>query len=128
MGKFAPGNTKAAKLSNEDVYEMRRRYVEENPPWTQAALSRHYQMSINSVGRIVRGESRQSVPMTIDESAVAASLSRLDRLASPGLARLNELMATSVAVKTMKNLKELANWDSRAAKFGATPPEGEEDE
>lgn len=52
--KFRKNHTTAAKLTPEQVLEMRERYVEEG--WTQGALAREYKVSVGQVGRIVRGE------------------------------------------------------------------------
>ena len=64
MSKFSPHNTKGAKISNDQVLELRQLYHEEG--WTQAQLARKYQVNVNTVGRIVRGESRQQVPMATE--------------------------------------------------------------
>ncbi len=118
MSKFRQGNIKAAKLSNEDVLELRRKYIHENPPWTQGALSRHYGLSINTVGRIVRGESRQSVPMAISSEDIAESAARLvgmrvDRVAE----RVDqELIKGS---RPDRLLDELNDFD-KASEFGVT--------
>lgn len=57
MPKFIRGATAAAKLTLEQVQEMRRHYRDGA---TQGDLSRYYGVSIGQVGRIVRGESWQS--------------------------------------------------------------------
>lgn len=73
MTQFSKGNLRSAKLSNEQVLEMRQLYHDEQ--WTQAALARRYGVNVNTVGRIVRGESRQRVPMPVGNPAdIAARL------------------------------------------------------
>ena len=70
MTKFSANNLRHAKLSNEQVFEMRKLYAE---GWTQRALADYFDMSVNHVGRIVRGEARRSVPTLLpDEDHVAA--------------------------------------------------------
>ena len=53
-GKFINGGSAAAKLTFEQVQEIRRHYVDGA---TQNALCKHYGVSIGTIGRIVRGES-----------------------------------------------------------------------
>jgi hypothetical protein len=52
---FQPHNTRAARLTPEDVANIRERYAD--GATTQGALARHYRVSVNTIGRIVRGES-----------------------------------------------------------------------
>lgn len=59
IGKFGRGNLRAAKLDPEVVYQMREEYA---LGATQGSLARKYQVSIGTVGRIVRGESWQQYP------------------------------------------------------------------
>jgi transcriptional regulator with XRE-family HTH domain len=68
---FSHGNTRAAKLSNEQVLEMRQHYHDDG--WTQAQCARHYGVNVNTVGRIVRGESRQRVPMPSESPDIIAA-------------------------------------------------------
>lgn len=71
---FTQGNTRASKLSNEEVYEMRAEYT---AGATQAYLSRKYGVTVGTVGRIVRGESHQRVPMPHKEEDHTAAQARL---------------------------------------------------
>lgn len=57
-------NPRAAKLSNEQVFEMRSLY--NTGEWSQGALARRFGVAINTVGGIVRGETRQAVPMPVN--------------------------------------------------------------
>lgn len=53
-GQFTRSNTKSAKLRPQDVLDIRNRYA---GGATQGTLARDYQMSVGTIGRIVRGES-----------------------------------------------------------------------
>ena len=61
-GQFRRGSIAAAKLSPVEVLEIRLRYANEG--WTQGKLSREYQVSVGTIGRIVRGESWQQYQQT----------------------------------------------------------------
>ena len=61
MTKFFSRNTRAAKVTAAIVLEIRKKYQEYG--MTQADLSREYRLSTVQIGRIVRGESWQNVPM-----------------------------------------------------------------
>lgn len=130
MGQFKPGNVKAAKLTNEQVYDMRLKYSQ---GWTQRQLCEFFNCSINNVGRIVRGESRRGVPAVIPGDDVAASaarmMARLDAGSMGSEAVLDKLKAEINRLpqaRAEKSLLELQNMD-KAEKFGVTP-EGEEDD
>lgn len=56
-GKFTAGHRRSAKLTPEQVLELRTLYSEHN--WSQGRLARHYGISVGQVGRIVRGEQWQ---------------------------------------------------------------------
>jgi len=75
MTQFQPGNTKSTKLTNEQVLDIRLKYQDEG--WTQAQLARHFGVNVNTVGRIVRGETRQRVPMPTDPHEMARRLMAL---------------------------------------------------
>lgn len=53
--KFQLKHTRAAKLTLADVRSIRRKWG--SGAWTQSALCREYGVTINTIGRIVRGES-----------------------------------------------------------------------
>lgn len=118
--KFSRGNTKAAKLSNEEVYAMRREYEEGA---TQAFLSRKYGLHINTVGRIVRGEARQSVPMADPNLDPDKTLEKLLEIqAKRGTEILDKAAAEAQAVmnakvKPERELERLA--ESKAGQYGA---------
>lgn len=107
MPKFTLGNIRSAKLSNEQVFEMRNLYAEGA---TQAHLSRTFGVNINTVGRIVRGESRQGVPLVLDGEDHQAAQARLVELQEKrGQEVLADLTAGAQKVynKTIKPEKEL---------------------
>jgi transcriptional regulator with XRE-family HTH domain len=122
MSKFSQGNTRGAKLTNEQVFELRRLYNEEG--WTQSQLSKHFNLSVNHIGRIVRGESRRAVPMALPEEDHQAAQRRLIELqVQRGTEQVERLMgaaqrAHDQAVQPTKALEELLNPD--AEKFGVT--------
>lgn len=93
MTKFAPGNSRAARVSNEQVLEIRRLYHDEG--WTQGRLAREFGLNINTIGRMVRGESRQRVPMPTDSpSEIAARMAKLQSLRD---AEIRERLAADLA-------------------------------
>jgi transposase-like protein len=120
MTQFQPGNTRSAKLSNEEVLEMRRRYGEGQ---SQAQLARHYGVNVNTVGRIVRGESRQRVPMPVDPPDVIAA--RLAALQESHNQSIHERLTTAIQkeyttqVKPIQELEEFLS-PTAADKYGIT--------
>ncbi len=60
MSKFQKGHNKAAKLTAANVQDIRAIYAAGDA--TQGELSRDYKVSVVQIGRIVRGESWQSLP------------------------------------------------------------------
>jgi DNA-binding transcriptional regulator LsrR (DeoR family) len=73
MGTFQLKNSKAMKLTQGDVRMIREMYEQGT---TQGALAREFQVSVGQIGRIVRGESRQT-----DAVKPQATLQELDSLA-----------------------------------------------
>jgi len=61
MTKFQAGNSRARKLTNEQVFEIRDKY--HNLRMTQAALAREYGVVPETIGRLVRGLSHLNVVM-----------------------------------------------------------------
>lgn len=53
MSKFRQHNTRAARLTPEEVYQIRQEY---EAGTTQGELCRKYGVSVGTIGRIVRGE------------------------------------------------------------------------
>lgn len=62
MSKFGQNHTKAAKLSAEQVRQIRELYA--NSSASQGQLARDFGISIGQIGRIIRGEAWQQVPAT----------------------------------------------------------------
>lgn len=89
MGKFNRGNSKAAKLNAEKVHEILEKYNSQG--YTQARLCREYGVGVNTIGRIVRGESWQSVPTPAREPTqdeINASMARILQLLNVDAAKL----------------------------------------
>jgi hypothetical protein len=109
MSRFAPGNSKAAKLTNEQILEMRQKY--EGGEYSQGRLAREFGISVNHVGRIVRGESRQSVPLISAEDA-GASFERLQALLNSAMPKetISQVKADRIAAELMSD---------KAKEFGA---------
>ena len=84
MSAFTQQNSKASKLSASEVVEIRRLYLE---GMTQGALCREFGVSIVTIGRIVRGETWQKLPVAekpLSEGEMKASQERvLAMLAKP---------------------------------------------
>ena len=75
MTKFGKGNSLRSKLTNEQVWTIRERYMAGG--CTQASLSREYGVTTETIGRIVRGETRVAVPTptpAITAETIAASV------------------------------------------------------
>lgn len=104
MTKFSQGNLRAAKLADEDIWELRRRYAAGE---SQASLARDYKLHINTVGRIVRGESRQRVPQPEDHGAAQRRLLELqDQRSQEVLDKLAGDLGPKLAVeKALNDLK-----------------------
>jgi DNA-binding transcriptional regulator LsrR (DeoR family) len=104
MTKYEP--RKSVKLSDSDVVEILRLYHEER--WTQGALARKFNVSAGTIGRYVRGESRQDVvaepldgvltpiPAAMPSAELLESMARLKSLidipAAPEEDHLDEMM------------------------------------
>lgn len=81
--KFPHGHHKAAKLTGVQVLRIRELY---SVGYSQGALARDYQVSVGTIGRIVRGESWQAVT----EGSPVASPGALDSEAELSARRLVE--------------------------------------
>jgi DNA-binding transcriptional regulator LsrR (DeoR family) len=73
-GKFTRGHRRAAKLTPEQVLEIRRLYSEEG--WTQSRLSLTFGMSVGQIGRIVRGEQWQGYTQIPNEQEIGDRMVR----------------------------------------------------
>lgn len=78
MSKFQRNHKRSAKLTGEQVLDIRRRYLDGE---SQGALARDFHVSVGQIGRIVRGESWQETAQVEDpqdiRDAAAQSLSLL---------------------------------------------------
>lgn len=74
MTKFQKRNTRSAKLDQEQVRMIRRRYGQGE---SQGSLARELGLSIGQIGRIVRGEAWQSVKPEPTDKEIAESAQRL---------------------------------------------------
>lgn len=81
MAKFHRRNSASAKLTVSRVLDMRAEYGEGA---TQGELARKYQISVVQVGRIVRGESWQNLPLDLSPAAKEQQLLKLQELAKEG--------------------------------------------
>lgn len=78
MTAFQRGNSRASKLSVSEVLAIRQAYTQTRV--SQGALARKYQVSVITIGRIVRGETWQSVPMQASEMSEGELKDSADRL------------------------------------------------
>ena len=77
MTAFTQGNMKAGKLTASEVVKIRQMYLE---GMTQGMLCREFGVSIVTIGRIVRGETWQKLPMSakpLSEGEMKASQERV---------------------------------------------------
>ena len=98
MSGFSQGNRKASKLSVPQVIEIRLLY--EQGKFSQGALARRFQVSVIQIGRIVRGEVWQNLPVldpVMSEGEVKESAARMlalsEKVAGSGTAKLQETAA-----------------------------------
>jgi len=116
MTKFSQGNNKAAKLSNVDILELRDRVL--NQGWTHGQACRHYGLHINTVGRIVRGESHRNVPMPSEGAITEKQEALIAQQQESILERLRKDIEKAQAQPNPdRDLEELADW-AGAGKFG----------
>ena len=107
--RFEPGNTKATQVTDAQVYEIKDKYL--NQGYTQGRLAREYGLSINTIGRYVRGESRQKVT----PPAPTLTSEELQAIAENALRIQEEL--TRKPVRVDKDLGKFLDND-RAAEYG----------
>lgn len=87
MTRFVRGNSKAAKLTNEQVFEILDKYW--NHDQSQASLSREYGVVPETIGRICRGDSRKNIPTPTkapsqsDHEAMIARLLKVQEAVTP---------------------------------------------
>ena len=98
MTAFKRGNSRASKLSVSEVMEIRRAYAQER--MSQGALARKYQVSVITIGRIVRGETWQGLPTPepqMSEGELKDSADRLMALQEGGRPNPSALRGTEIA-------------------------------
>lgn len=89
MTKFARHNERAAKLEVHQVKAMREKYAQGA---TQASLSREYSVSVVQVGRIVRGESWQSLPTVKSAAEMQLEAFSMEARAQESARRVAEML------------------------------------
>jgi hypothetical protein len=114
--KFNKGHTRAAKLTGEQVYQLRLDYV---GGMTQGELCHKYQISIGQVGRIVRGESWQAFhnPAEVATGVIPPIMQKSDEQiqteADASLARVMERMQADITKAREKPLDSFLNDEAR---------------
>jgi len=75
---FSAHNKKAAKLTGEKVMDMRKKYA--TGDYTQARLSREFQVSISTIRNVLSGITWQELPLvkSDDEIMTQAALDRYE--------------------------------------------------
>lgn len=117
MSKFQKGQHRAAKLTPEQVIEIRRLYSEEN--WSQPMLARYFGISGGQIGRIVRGESWQQYTQIPTEQEIAHRM-----VTSPPPA--DEVSASLERLKALMKTEETRNDDEQSddSSFSKLPSGG----
>ena len=87
---FTAHNNKAAKLTGEKVMDMRAKYA--TGDYTQARLSREFQVSISTVRNVLNGITWQTLPLVKSEDEIMTDAKLLEHRAAESLKRLR-LMA-----------------------------------
>lgn len=122
MTKFQPGNTRGGKLSNEQVFELRQKYA--SGRFTQAQLCREYGLHINTIGKILRGESYQRVPLPADppETIRDRLMVLQEHVNQQSTERLTDAIQKEydATVKPKRTLDRFINREA-AEQFGAHP-------
>lgn len=110
--KFEARNTRSAKLTAGQVIDMRHKYA--HLRYTQGRLAREYGLSVVQVGRILRGESWQGLPIEPTSEEIAASARRVfESLDQPikGPALVDKMMEEANRVANPAGLDELLKPD-----------------
>lgn len=115
MTKFSRHNTRSAKLTAAQVLELRQKYA---AGMSQSELSREFQVTIGTIGRIVRGESWQNFqritpPAELTDRAMQSQERMRAMLAAdeltPGVARFAEEAAKLPGAVAARELDEFIN-------------------
>lgn len=106
MTTFSANNRKAAKLTGEQVIEIRQKYALPGRQYTQDRLAREYQVSVNTIRNIVNGVTWQTLPTikTQAEELTEAKLSEL-RVQAMFDAGMMEKEGTKPAAELPEELK-----------------------
>lgn len=108
MTQFRTGNTRAGKVTGEQVLDIRSKYAE---GWSQGRLARHFALSVGQIGRIVRGEAWQ-------ELGGDAPRGRWQAGQSPAMDE-----AAAQSAQKMAQQLEAAQSAARREALAAVPPE-----
>lgn len=114
MTKYEP--RKSVKLSDEEVVEILRLYHDEK--WTQGALARKFNVSAGTIGRYVRGESRQDVVAEPLDEVLPLTGGVPNPDLSESMARLKTLIEAPPAIEE-DHLEEMMRRRSTAASADA---------
>jgi hypothetical protein len=120
---FPGRNTRSARITPQDVRDIRRRYGEGE---TQAFLSRAFGVSVIQIGRIVRGESWQWVE-GVPEGGLQEAALRSRRIAEewkepPDLAERQRKLLEGGGIRAMTE-EEIAGLPPIDPPTGETAPE-----
>jgi hypothetical protein len=110
MSAFQRHNRTAAKLTGEQVVEIRERYAFERV--TQAQLSREYGVSLNTIANIVNGLSWQGVGMQVEHRAKGAGV----KYAADAEASAERIRARIAAMSLYDDPPPTQDEDSRAGR------------
>ena len=107
MTKFRLGNTKASRLTAVGVMEIREKWA--SGGYTQAQLSREYQVSITTIRNIIQGVTWQRLPAIIPQEQIALE-------AKVSQSRLTSAEPVKISEETQaKLLAELATLGEKPA-------------
>lgn len=104
MPRFPPNHHKASKLSPVQVAEIRALYASRE--WTQAALSRHFRITIGQIGRIVRGEAWQAQEAPRDQHQLQAEYLERSGGALAPEPTAEEVQASEARLERLLNIPE----------------------
>ena len=116
-GKFINGGSAAAKLTFEQVQEIRQHLVEGA---TQSALCKYYGVSIGTIGRIARGESWKAGAAAGRGSQAEIDASQRKLFGLLGINAIEELAGRPTETyKPPETKPELPLLSARAGAYGA---------
>lgn len=118
---FSQFNRASSKLTGDKVIEIRQKYATRQ--YTQEALSREYQVSINTIRNILRGVSWQNLP-TIKSEAEEQTEAKLSEHRFATLLRLEADIAK--VQEPERQLDQFINPEARRRYLGALPEPGQQ--